>query len=127
VAENNSRDIKSGTAALLSHAGMPLAYWPYAIQCYCFGCNAAIVDGESPYGKRILACRGSFDQSKMFVFRSAVRFIPSKVTGDKTDQFSGSTQPGIFMGYGVNSGCVWGREYLVARAKEFENMNYHTG
>ena len=51
VAENNNRDIKSGTAALLSHAGMPLAYWPYAIQCYCFGRNAAVVDGESPYGK----------------------------------------------------------------------------
>jgi hypothetical protein len=33
VAENNNRDIKSGVAALLLHARMPLAYWPYAIQC----------------------------------------------------------------------------------------------
>jgi hypothetical protein len=85
VAENNNRDVKSGTAALLSHAGMPLAYWPYAIQCYCFGRNSAVVDRESPYGKRFLAYGGNFDQSKMFVFGSAVRFIPSKVTGDKTN------------------------------------------
>jgi hypothetical protein len=63
----------------------------------------------------------------MFAFGSAVRFIPSKVTGDKTEQFSGSTQPGIFMGYGVNSGCIWSGEYLVARAKEFRDMNYHAG
>jgi hypothetical protein len=31
------------------------------------------------------------------------------------------------MGYGVNSGCIWGGEYLVARAKEFRDINYHTG
>jgi hypothetical protein len=126
VAENNNRDIKSGTAALLSHAGMPLAYWPYAIQCYCFGRYAAVVDGESPYGKRFLACGRNFAQSKMFVFGLAVRFIPSKVTGDKTEQFSGSTKPGIFMGYGVNSGSIWSGEYLVAHAKEFRDANYHT-
>jgi hypothetical protein len=127
VAENNNRDIKSGAAALLSHAGMPIAYWPYAIQCYCFGRNAAIVDGESPCGKRFLAFGENFDQSKMFVFGFAVRFTPSKVTGDKTEQFAESTQPGIFMGYGANSGCVWSGGYFVARAKEFRDMNYHAG
>jgi hypothetical protein len=127
VAENNNRDIKSGTAALLSRAGVPLAYWPYAIQCYCFGRNAAIVDGESPYGKRFLAFGGNFDQSKMFVFGLKVRFIPSKVTGDKTEQFAESTRPVIFMGYGANSGCIWSGEYFVARAKEFGDVNYHTG
>jgi hypothetical protein len=31
------------------------------------------------------------------------------------------------MGYGVNSGCIWSGEYLVAHAKEFRDMNYHTG
>ena len=93
VVENNNRDIKSGTAALLSHAGMPLAYCAYALQCYCFGRNAAVVDGDSPCGKRF---GDNFDQSKMFVFGSAVRFIPSKVTGDKTEQFAESTQPGLF-------------------------------
>jgi hypothetical protein len=127
VAENNNRDIKSGIAALLSHAGMPLTYWRYAIRCYCFGRNAVFVDGESPYGKHVLACGGNFDQSKMFVFESAVRFIPSKVTGDKTEQFSGSTQPGVCVGYGINSGCIWSGEYLVARAKEFADTNYHAG
>jgi hypothetical protein len=119
--------MKSGAAAFLSHAGMPLAYWPYAIECDCFGHNAAIVDGESPYGKRFLAFGENFDQSKMFAFGSAVRFIPSKMTGDKTEQFAESTQPGIFMGYGVNSGCIWSGEYLVAHAKEFRDTNYHTG
>jgi hypothetical protein len=63
----------------------------------------------------------------MFVFGSAVRFVPSKVTGDKTEQFSGGTQPGIFVGYGVNSGRVWSGEYLVVRTKEFRDMNYHSG
>jgi hypothetical protein len=124
VAENNDRDIKSGTVELLSHAGMPLAYWPYALSCYCFGHNVVVVDGVSPYGKRF---GENFDQSKMFVFGSTVRFIPSSVTGDKTEQFAESTQPGIFMRYGVNCGCIWSREYLVARTKEFRDMNYHTG
>jgi hypothetical protein len=52
IAENNDRDVKMGAASLLAHAGFPLAYWPLAMPCYCFGQNAAIADGTSPYCKR---------------------------------------------------------------------------
>jgi hypothetical protein len=103
---------------------MPLAYWPVALPCYCFGRNAAVVDGVSPDGKRF---GDNFDQSKAFVFGSATRFVRSKITGDETEQFAASAQFVMFLGYGVNSGCVWSGEYLVAHTKEFRDMNYHTG
>jgi hypothetical protein len=65
TAENNNRDIKMGAAALITHAGMPLAYWPFALPCYCFGHNTTIVDGTSPYFERF---GENFDRSKMFPF-----------------------------------------------------------
>jgi hypothetical protein len=89
VTENNNRDTKMGTASLLTHAGVPLAYWPLALPCYCFGHNAAIVDGTSPYRKRF---GENFDQTKMFPFGAEVEFIPSKITGDHPLQFSWDIQ-----------------------------------
>jgi hypothetical protein len=76
-AENNNRDIKMGTESLLAHAGVPLAFWPLAMPCYCFGQNAAIMDGTSPYCKRF---GDIFDQSKMSPFGAEVRFAPNKIT-----------------------------------------------
>jgi hypothetical protein len=79
IAGNNNRDIEMGTAALVAHSGMPLAYWPLALPCYCFGRNTAIVDGTSPYLKQF---GGNFDRTKMFPYGAEVKFIPSKITGD---------------------------------------------
>jgi hypothetical protein len=86
--------------------------------------NAAIADGTSPYCKRF---GDNFDQSKMFPFGAEVRFIPSKITGDPMLHFDATTQPGIFVGYRTNSGCVWDGAYFVAHMREFANTNYHTG
>jgi hypothetical protein len=82
---------------------MPLAYWPLALPCYCFGNNVAVADGDSPYRERF---GGNFDNDKLFPFGAEIMFIPSKVTGDETLQFDITTQPGIFLGYAVNSSCA---------------------
>jgi hypothetical protein len=124
VAENNNRDIKMGAASLLAHASVPLAYWLLALPCYCFGQNMAIADGTSPCCKRF---GDNFDQSKMFPFGAEARFVPSKNAGGPTLQFDATARPGIFLGYAINSRCVWNGAYLVARVKEFTNVNYHTG
>jgi hypothetical protein len=113
-----------GTVFLLAHAGIPFAYWPLALPCYCFGRNVAVIDGDSPYRKRF---GDNFDQTKMFPFGTEIMFIPSKVTGDQTLQFDTTTQPGIFLGYATNSGCVWNGAYLVARKRQFTTMRYHAG
>jgi hypothetical protein len=41
IAENNNRDIKMCAASLLSHAGIPLAYWPLAMpfRTKCSNCG----------------------------------------------------------------------------------------
>jgi hypothetical protein len=79
VAENNNRDTKLGTAALMTHAGVLLAYWPLALPCYCFGTNTAVVDGCSPYQKRSGA---NFDYNKLYIFGSEVLFIPNVGSGE---------------------------------------------
>jgi hypothetical protein len=124
IAENNNRDIKMGTISLLAHVGIPLAYWPLALPCHCFGHNVAIIDGTPPCCERV---GNNFDQTKMFPFGEEKKFIPSKITGDPTLQFDATTQPGIFLGYATNSSCVWSGAYLVAHMRQFTNVNYHTG
>jgi hypothetical protein len=121
IAENNNRDIKMGTASLLAHAGVPLAYWPLALPCYCFGRNVAIADGTSPYCKRF---GGNFDQSKMFPFGGEVRFVPSKIPGDPRLHFDATTQPGIFLGCG--SMCV-ARHVFCGTREGVLKHEYHTG
>jgi hypothetical protein len=115
VAEDNNRDIEMGAASLLAHAGIPLAYWPLALPCFCFGRNVAIVDRTSPYCERF---GDNFDQTKMFPFGAEIKFIPSKVAGDPTLQFDATTQPGILLGYATNSSCVWSGAYVAARVRQ---------
>jgi hypothetical protein len=113
-----------GTAALITHSGMPLACWPLALPCYCFGRNTAMVDGTSPYHKRF---GENFDQTKLFPFGAEVKFKPSKITGDAPMQFAGTTDADIFLGHAVNSSIVWGGKYLVSHIRQFATTNYHSG
>jgi hypothetical protein len=113
-----------GAASLLSHAGIPFAYWPLAMPCYCFAQHVAIVDGTSPYCQRF---GDNFDQSNMFPFGAEVRFAPSKITGDPTLHFDTTTQPSIFIGYGADSRCVGWCVFRRSYEGVFENMHYHTG
>jgi hypothetical protein len=124
VAECHNKDIKLGTAATMTRAGMPLAYWPLALPCYCFGTNIAVLDGCSPYQKRF---GGNFDYNTAYPFGSEVLFIPNKVSGGDQLQFEPKAAVGIFLGYSVNSGCVWSGAYIVAHVGEFVTMNYRTG
>jgi hypothetical protein len=124
AAENNNRDIKMGAAALIAHVGMPLAYWPFALPCYCFGRNTTIMDGACPYLERF---GENSVQAEMFAFGAEIRFVPSKIIGDAVVQVAGLTETGVFVGYGVNSGLVWSGDYLVSHIRQFATMNYHTG
>jgi hypothetical protein len=124
AAENNNTDIKMAAAALITHTGMPLAYWPFALPCCCFGHDTAIMDGASPY---LDGFGENFVQAKMFSFGAEIRFVPSKIAGDVAVQFAGTTETGVFVGCGVNSGLVWSGDYLVSHIRQFATMNYHTG
>jgi hypothetical protein len=42
-------------------------------------------------------------------------------------QFAGTTETGVFVGCGVNSGLVWSGDYIVSHVRQFATMNYHTG
>jgi hypothetical protein len=94
VEECNNKDIKLRTAAIMTHAGVPLAYWPLAWPCYCFGTNIAVLDGCSPYQKRF---GDNFDYNKAYPFGSEVLFIPNKVSGEEQLQFQPRATVGIFL------------------------------
>jgi hypothetical protein len=121
---NAAIEIKLGATALVTHAGVLLAYWPLALPCYCFGTNTAAIDGCSPCQKRF---GGNFDYNELCQFGSEVLFVPNEVCGEEQLQFQPNAAVGFFLGYSVYSGCNWGGAYIVSRVGEFATMNYHTG
>ena len=51
-AERLVRKVFEGAKALLSAAGLPPQFWPYAIRDYCFAENVKMIDGDSAWNKR---------------------------------------------------------------------------
>jgi uncharacterized membrane protein len=70
---------------------------------------------------------GKFYYNKFYPFESEVLFAPNKVCSGEQFQFQPKAAVGRFLGYIVNSGCLWSGAYIVARMEEFASMNYHTG
>jgi hypothetical protein len=119
VAECNTREItlNSSYRDARWHASGLL---PLAFACHCFGANIAVLDGCSPCQK----CFGrNVDYNTACPFGSEVLFIPNNVSGEEQFQFQPKAAVGIFLGYSVNSGCIWSGAYVVARVGEFATMN----
>jgi hypothetical protein len=115
VAENNTRDIKSGTAAIVTHAGVPLAYGHSRFL-------ATASELTPPWLMDVRHIRNAGDNlyyNKFFPFGSEVLFIPNKVCGEEQFQFQPKAAVGRFLGYIVNSGCPWSSAYIVAHAGGF--------
>jgi hypothetical protein len=62
-----------------------------------------------------------------YPFGSEILFIPNKVSGEEQLPFQPKAAVGIFLGYVVDSGCLWNGACIVAHVSEFTTLNYHTG
>ena len=54
IIERRVQIAKRGTRVLLESAGLPLSYWPLAMQAFCFMRNCILEDGDgkTPWAKR---------------------------------------------------------------------------
>ncbi len=119
-AERLVRRTMDGTKTLLLQAGLPGAFWPYAMKAYCFAQNTEMIDGDSAWHKRHK--QGHFDGPKI-PFGALIDFKPQKDDAKKITKGSPDTVPGVFLGYKIQPGGLWQGEYRVAALTEFVSLD----
>ena len=85
-----------GTKTLLLQAGLPGAFWPYAMKAYCFAQNTVVVDGDSAWNKR--HNEGQFD-GPAIPFGCLIDFKPMPDDVKEIPKGNPDTVPGVFLGY----------------------------
>ena len=119
--EREIRHMLEGTRTNLVQSGLPLQYWPMAMQHFSMAVNATpqLNGDDAPWKLRF---DGDFPgQSIPFGAKLLFWNNPKRV-----DNTSGKTSPtandGIFLGYHIQPGFAWKGEYLVAK---LEALDYH--
>ncbi len=119
-AERLVRRTMEGTKTLLLQAGLPGAFWPYAMKAYCFAQNTEVIDGDSAWHKR--HAQGHFD-GPAIPFGCLVDFKPQKEDAKLIDKGDPDTVPGVFLGYKLLPGGLWQGEFRVAALTEFAGLD----
>ena len=110
-----------GTRTNLVQSGLPLQYWPMAMQHVSMAVNGTpqLKGDDAPWKLR-------FDEDfpgQLIPFGAKILFWNNPKRVDNT---SGKTSPtandGIFLGYHIQPGFAWKGEYLVAK---LEALDYH--
>jgi len=119
--EREIRHMLEGTRTNLVQSGLPLQYWPMAMQHFSMAVNATpqLNGDDAPW-------KLHFDEDfpcLLIPFGAKILFWNNPKRVDNT---SGKTSPtandGIFLGYHVQPGFAWKGEYLVAK---LEALDYH--
>lgn len=116
VIESLNRRIQEGTRACLIQAGLPICWWSYAVQHWCFLRNTAPdATGISPYEKR----RNERCKALPLPFGLGVYFCPNKTKYKHQHKFQSRLCYGILIGFGLNPGHGWDGTYLVVDLDHF--------
>ena len=133
IAERQVQEVINGTRVLLSKAGLPASFWPYAMRAWCFGHNTETVGkNPSPYKLR----HGADFMGPKIPFGSLVYFKQSPVKeGNKAkmgsrrlkSKFAGDSNTCICLGYKLKCGGKWKHEYLVCDLRDLATQDFGRG
>ena len=120
TAESAVGIVARGTRATLMHAGLPPCCWPWAQDYFCHSRRINLRDGESMWNVRHQ--KGHFE-GKFIPFGVLVTFKLSPDDTKKLPKFASRSVPGVFLGWKLNPGCVWDKEYYCALLKDFDDVD----
>ena len=119
--EREVRNMLEGARTNLVQSGMPLQYWPLAIQHFAMATNTSdqLDSSPSPWELRF----GEMFEGMAIPFGAKVLFWNNPNRADNTaGKLSPTSVEGVFLGYHVQPGHKWRGEYLVAK---LEALDYH--
>ena len=93
------------------------------VRFFCHAINVEMIDGDSAWNRR--HNKGHQGKRESIPFGALVDFLP-----DKTEtkwrghgKFAPKAVPGVFLGWYLQTGHVWRREYLVASLDDCRELN----
>ena len=120
-AEREVRQMLEGARSNLLQSGLPLRYWPLAIQHHAAAVNACqqLNGNESPWKLRF----GEEFGGMKVPFGAKILFYNNPNRPDNTSgKLSPTANDGVFLGYYIQPGHQWKGEYLVAK---LDALDYH--
>ena len=119
--EREIRHMLEGTRTNLVQSGLPLWYWPLAMQHFSLAVNATLQlnADDAPWKLR-------FDEDfpgQLIPFGAKILFWNNPKRADNSSgKMSPTANDCVFLGYHIQPGFAWKGEYLVAK---LEALDYH--
>ena len=119
VIERESRTILEGTRANLEQAGTGVKLWPLAAQHHAMALNltervdSKSIPWEDRFGEALDGLKVPFG-AKVLYWNNPEQNVTGK------SKFSATGVDGVFLGYHIQPGFNWRKEYLVAPLKGFK-------
>ena len=116
VIEREIRTVLEGTRANLTQAGLPDSLWPYAAQHHAMALNTTkrLDVARIPWEDRF----GTPFDGLMIPFGAKVLFWNNpKQNITEASKFAPTGEEGIFLGFHIQPGFIWRKEYLLAPLK----------
>ena len=115
-AESHVKIVLRGTRTLLCQAGLPHAYWPFAMRCFCFG---RIIKQHKFTSIWQLRHGGDPFHGLVIPFGALVYFMQTPAKLEKQAKASQRLVPGIFLYHFLQPGGLWKGEYVVIPITHF--------
>ena len=91
-------------------AGLPNFDWPFAARYYAFMRTIMRTGEDSIFAKRH---DGEHFHGPLIPFGALIRAMPSAINKERLRKFEPTRQPAVFLGYSVQPGCRWFREFVM--------------
>ena len=111
-----------GIRVMLLAAGLPHCYWPFAAKYYAFMRTIIVKNDDSIYAKRH---NGDHFEGPRIPFGALVRAMPSAIHDNRRMKFDHPMQPAVFLGYIVQPGCKWYREFVYVFLDDIAQMSFY--
>ena len=123
LAERPHRTIASAVRTMLYSAGLPLKYWPFALQYYVLIHNC-LPHGSRPESAYTICTGKRFNVSRLRVFGCRVYSLPTKDRDAKLDVHARS---GVFLGYRKSMGNALFIDSVTAKVKQTRHLAFDEG
>ena len=122
-AEINNRRVLEGTRTVLTQAGLPAIFWPYASRYWAMSHNITSRGAGRMSPWELRHKKGKFHGEKI-PFGALIDYLPSKNKEQKESVVWDSRgRAGIFLGWHLQPGGKWKNEYYVADLTGFNRRN----
>ena len=122
IAESRVKIMIRGIRVTLLAAGLPHCYWHHAAKYYAFMRTVVKKGNASIFAKR----HGSEHfQGPLIPFGALIKAMPSAIQDGRRLKFEHTLQPAIFLGYIVQPGCRWYREFCYVFLDDIACMSFY--